>query len=81
MRLELKRKDQSPFKKDGTIKKQTKTRPNGEKYDHLAEQAETLRMLREEGYCALFAVGFDDARRQIDWYMSLPKSINDWRLK
>lgn len=74
LRLELKKLDQSPYKKDGSLKKQMKTKPNGEKYDHIQEQAETLRMLRDEGYFAEFAVGFDQARQVIDWYMELPKS-------
>lgn len=37
--------------------------------DHIAEQAETLEMLRKRGYCAEFAVGFDEAKRIIDDYL------------
>ena len=39
------------------------------KTDHLKNQAECMRRLREEGYYAEFACGLDSAIRQIDNYM------------
>lgn len=59
MLLELK--VDTPFKKDGSLKKN----------DHLQEQAECLMRLTEKGYYAHFAIGFDDAKDQIDAYMKL----------
>lgn len=35
---------------------------------HIAEQAEVLKALCANGYCACFAVGFDEAARVIDYY-------------
>lgn len=37
--------------------------------EHIAEQAKVLEDLRECGYCAEFAVGFDEAKRIIDEYL------------
>lgn len=37
--------------------------------EHIAEQAEVLAKLRERGYCAEFAVGFDMAKKIIDEYL------------
>lgn len=37
--------------------------------EHIAEQAEVLEGLRERGYCAEFAVGFDEAKKIIDEYL------------
>lgn len=39
------------------------------KTEHLMEQANTLFDLRDLGYCAEFAVGFDEAKRIIDNYL------------
>lgn len=36
---------------------------------HIKEQAAVLERLRELGYCANFARGFDEAKRIIDWYL------------
>lgn len=36
---------------------------------HIAEQAEVLKGLRQRGYCAEFAIGFDEAKRIIDEYL------------
>jgi hypothetical protein len=46
---------------------------NGEEYtsDHIREQAEVLKLLREQGYYAEFGIGFDDCKGKIDEYMSL----------
>jgi hypothetical protein len=38
---------------------------------HIAEQAEVLGQLRERGYEAVFACGFDQAREIIDKYVEL----------
>jgi hypothetical protein len=40
--------------------------------EHIQEQLATLEALRERGYRAEFAVGFDGAQTLIDWYLSLP---------
>ena len=57
--LELKAEGNSPFKKDGTLKKD----------QHLEEQNEVLNHLREKGYAAYFAVGFEEAQKLIDDYL------------
>lgn len=57
--LELKAEDNSPFKKDGTLKKD----------EHLEEQNEMLENLRDKGYKAEFAVGFEEAKQIIDDYL------------
>ena len=57
--LELKREKSSPYKKDGTLRKN----------EHTQVQAEMLQRLLQLGYWANFAVGFDSAIEQIDAYM------------
>ena len=37
--------------------------------NHLKEQNEILTILTDKGYKACFAVGFDEVRKVIDWYM------------
>lgn len=37
--------------------------------EHIAEQADVLEKLRARGYCAEFAVGFDEAKQIIDEYL------------
>ncbi len=37
--------------------------------EHIAAQAEMLERLRDEGYCAEFAVGFAETKEIIDWYL------------
>lgn len=39
------------------------------KTEHLMEQADCLYELRERGYCAEFAIGFDEAKKIIDEYL------------
>lgn len=54
------------LKREGTRLK----KKNGEwATEHIAEQAKVLDDLRERGYCAEFAVGFDEAKRIIDEYL------------
>lgn len=54
------------LKKEGTKVFQQ----NGKPYaGHIAEQHATLLRLQNKGYCAQFAVGFDDAKQTIDLYM------------
>lgn len=54
------------LKKDGTrLKKKDGEWAN----EHIAEQAEVLEKLRDLGYCAEFAVGFEKAKRIIDEYL------------
>lgn len=57
--LELKADGNSPFKKDGTLKKD----------EHLEEQEEMLEALRSRGYMAHFTTGFDEAKKLIDDYL------------
>lgn len=57
--LELKAEGNSPFKKDGSLKKD----------EHLEEQEEMLEALRSRGYKAEFAVGFEEAKELIDDYL------------
>lgn len=38
--------------------------------DHFREQGEMLGKLKERGYYARFAIGFDEAKEIIDWYLS-----------
>jgi hypothetical protein len=59
--LEIKKDHSEVFLKDGSISKKA----------HIQEQNNTLVMLRELGYCAMFACGFDDAKSKIDNYMGL----------
>jgi hypothetical protein len=70
------------LKKDGTklkrekdckniLKGDTKLRKAGDWWDqHIEEQAEKLEQLRDEGYRAEFAVGFEEAKKIIDGYLS-----------
>ena len=57
--LEIKAEGNSPFKKDGTLKKDT----------HIYEQWKTLCRLSYERYKADFAVGFEDCKKKIDDYL------------
>ena len=55
--IELKVK--SPYKKDGTLRKD----------EHLENQQRTIFELQKLGYFAVFAVGFDEAKKIIDEYL------------
>lgn len=57
--IELKAEGNSPFKKNGDLKKD----------DHLIEQNEMLERLRYRGYQAQFACGFDEATEKINKYL------------
>ena len=69
------------LKKDGTklirdkdarkfLKDDYKWRKKGDWWDlHIEEQANMLEKLRERGYCAEFAVGYDEAVKIIDKYL------------
>ena len=59
--LELKSEDSSPYLKDGSLSKG----------QHIQEQNQTLTALLNIGYYAVFAVGFDNAKKIIDDYMNL----------
>lgn len=54
------------LKKDGTRLYKKNGEPASE---HIAEQAQILKKLREEGYKAEFAVGFEQAKKIIDEYL------------
>jgi hypothetical protein len=58
----------SPFKKDGQLKKN----------DHIEGQAKTIQGLREQGYYATFATGFDEAKNVIDAYMNEKRLCDCW---
>lgn len=54
------------LKKEGTRLK----KKNGEwATEHIKEQAEMLSQLRQRGYCAEFAVGFDEAKEIVNAYL------------
>lgn len=57
--IELKKENTRLKKKDGSWAS-----------EHIAEQAETLEKLRQVGYKAEFAVGFEQAKQIIDDYLS-----------
>ena len=57
--LEIKTESNSPYKKDGILKKD----------QHLEEQAEMLEKLRARGYKAEFGVGFEGCKKIIDEYL------------
>jgi hypothetical protein len=54
-------KNQTPFKKDGSIKASQK--------DHLKLQKECLEKLSSKGYYAVFSWGFDMTKKIIDEYL------------
>ena len=54
------------LKKEGT---RLKKKDGNWATEHIAEQAETLKQLRKEGYKAEFAVGFEEAKQIIDDYL------------
>lgn len=58
--LELKAEGVSVLKKDGTLRKD----------DHLLEQFKFMKELIKVGYKANFAIGFDDAIKQIEGYLN-----------
>lgn len=60
--LEIKAENASPFKKDGSLKKN----------EHLEEQDEMLRKLLCRGYMAVFVVGFEQAKQVIENYLGEP---------
>lgn len=58
--IELKAEGKSPYLKDGkTLRKD----------EHIENQAKMLEMLEVRGYKAVFATGFDEAKRIIDDYL------------
>lgn len=58
--IELKKDGNSPFLKDGSLSKDK----------HVQEQAAILQRLRFQGYSAEFAVGYEQAVKIIDEYLS-----------
>lgn len=56
--IELKKEGTRLMKKDGSWAT-----------EHIADQADVLESLREKGYYAVFAVGFDEAKKTIDSYL------------
>jgi len=75
MFLELKK--ETPFKKDGMLKSQKVTKiVKGVKveYDHLQEQFNMIKKLREQGYYAQFVWSFNQAKDIVDNYLQIDKS-------
>lgn len=60
MFLELKRVGEKVFLKNGSVSK----------IEHIQEQYKMLTNLRARGFYAQFAIGFDDAKKQIDEYLN-----------
>lgn len=58
--IELKNDGVSVFKKDGTLRKD----------EHLEKQNEVHQELNKVGYFATFAIGFDEAKKIIDQYLT-----------
>ena len=58
--LELKSEGVKIYLKDGSLRKD----------EHLQEQYNMLRRLDRLGYAQSFAVGFDEAKKIIDWYLT-----------
>ena len=56
--LELKRKGEQLFKKDGSFKT-----------EHLKDQSEVIAKLNRTNYVALFVIGFEEAKYIIDKYL------------
>ena len=63
MFLELKADGVKLYKKDGTLRKNK----------HIEEQAEMLEKLRNGNYYAEFAIGYEDAIKQIHEYLGKPR--------
>lgn len=61
MMLELKRKDKRVYKQDGQLIADP----------HVREQAEILKRLQVNGYCAMFACGFEQAAQFINRYLAI----------
>ena len=61
--IELKKNRAEIYKKDGTFKKSK----------HVEKQRKTLLLLKLQGYMAVFACGFEDAKNVVDYYMSVKK--------
>ena len=59
--IELKKEGEKLFCADGVTFKT----------DHLIAQYNVMKKLKEEGYCAHFAIGFDNAKSIIDNYLTL----------
>jgi hypothetical protein len=57
--IELKAHGKSPYKKDGTLRKDK----------HLERQDEFHKLLRDRGYYASFATGFGECKQLIDDYL------------
>ena len=56
------------LKRDGT---RIKKRNGAYASDHIAEQAKLLSLLEKQGYKAVFAVGFNEAKQIIDAYLEI----------
>ena len=69
--IELKAEGARIWLKDSTLSKDK----------HVREQARMLSALTMRGFCASFAVGFDEARKLIDWYLKFENLDEPFPLK
>ena len=70
--IELKAEGKSPYKKDGSLRKDK----------HIEEQKAMLNKLTEYGYWATFGVGFDQCKKIIDEYLRyVVKYLKDNKLE
>jgi len=63
--IELKKEGEKLYKEDGSFKS-----------EHIKEQFEMRLKLVDLGYFVNFAIGFEDAKKLIDWYMDLEDCKN-----
>jgi hypothetical protein len=66
------------YNRDGTLRKQRVRRKDKDgyivTYDHLQEQYQFLVRKQSEGYFGRFAIGYEAAKKLIDWYMQVPQN-------
>lgn len=65
--LELKAEGTRIFLQDGSIST----------IEHIQNQAKTLEKLRDEGYCAEFVIGLEQAKAFVDWYLAGADTTGD----
>jgi hypothetical protein len=58
--IELKAEGERIFLKDGSVSTT----------EHIQRQNSTLAALRNEGYCAEFVIGYEQAQSFVDWYLT-----------
>ena len=61
LKIEMKATGKDPFRKTGMLRDD----------EHLRQQWKMLMRLANRGYFTGFCVGFEEAKKVVDWYMSL----------